>query len=64
MTDILILERARVALTEQNNWHLSQTEECEHGFVLADEYQDSSLCEKTMNSIAELEAEIHRRTGK
>lgn len=66
MTDILILERARIALQKQHDWHLARTEPEDLGggvsIVPADEYGDSAMYEATAASLHELEQEILRRT--
>lgn len=66
MTDILILEKTRVALQKHHDWHLAQTDEtdlCDGiRFVPADEYGDSSMCAETIAALDQLEGEILRRT--
>ena len=66
MTDILILERARLALQQQHDWHATQTEPVDISegvsIVPADEYCDSGMYERTVAALHELEQEILRRT--
>lgn len=62
--DVTILERARNALQEQHRWHLSRTDpEFISGvsMVPADDYSDSSMCERTTSALDELDGEIARR---
>lgn len=64
--DILILEKARVALQSQHDWHLNQTDEVDLGdgitIIPADEYCDGSLYEQTVEALDMLNSEIKRRT--
>ena len=65
MTDILILEKARVALQQHHDWHLNQTDEIDIGewgtMIPANEYCDSELYEQTVRTLDLLEREIGRR---
>lgn len=64
MTDIIFLERARLALQRHHDWHLGQDRDAAAwGIDPVDAYSESGLCEATVEALGLLDAEINRRMG-
>lgn len=48
----------REALLEHHNWHLAQkTPDAEHGYIPAEEYAESGLCERTIAALCHTKAQ-------
>lgn len=50
------LQKARDTIVQHHQWHAAQTDpDPEHGFIPADEYAESSLYERTVATLAEID---------
>jgi hypothetical protein len=56
---LAVMREAREALEKNHQWHLAQTiPDPEHGYIPAQEYEESGLCETTCTALANLTAAI------
>lgn len=56
------LEKAQSAILDHHEWHKCQTTpDPEHGYIPADEYAESGLCEKTLSVLAGIRAALESK---
>lgn len=56
------LEKAQSALHDHHEWHKCQTvPDSEHGYIPAEEYAESGLCEKTLSVLGAIRAALESK---
>ena len=57
-----VLEKAQSTLLDHHQWHGAQLEpDPVHGYIPADEYADSGLCEKTLDTLGMLRTALESK---